>query len=53
MTVWVVLVEDSRHKIILFMWENGKVIVENATHANLAAMAGILARKANRRRNLC
>ena len=36
-----VKVEDSRHKIILFMWENGKVIVENATHANLVAMAAV------------
>ena len=23
------------------MWENGKVIVENATHANLVAMAAV------------
>ena len=36
-----VKVEDSRHKITLFIWENGKVIVENATHANLVAMAAV------------
>ncbi len=36
-----VKVEDERHKITLYVWENGKVIVENATHANLVAMAAV------------
>ena len=36
-----VKVEDERHKITLYLWENGKVIVENATHANLVAMAAV------------
>ncbi|MED5272119.1 MAG: hypothetical protein VX613_04445 [Candidatus Thermoplasmatota archaeon] len=34
-------VDDSRHNIILYVWGNGKVIVENATHANLVAMAAV------------
>jgi len=25
----------------LYIWENGKVVVENATHANLVAMAAV------------
>jgi len=36
-----VKVNDNRHKITLYIWENGKVIVENATHANLVAMAAV------------
>ena len=36
-----VKINDSRHKIILYLWENGKVVVENATHANLVAMAAV------------
>ena len=36
-----VKVEDERHKITLYIWENGKVVVENATHANLVAMAAV------------
>tara|TARA_B100000902_G_scaffold341786_1_gene345413 strand:+ start:288 stop:842 length:555 start_codon:yes stop_codon:yes gene_type:complete len=34
-------IKDSRHKITLYLWENGKVVVENATHANLVAMAAV------------
>ena len=34
-------IEDLRHKITLYLWENGKVVVENATHANLVAMAAV------------
>tara|TARA_B100001123_G_scaffold410166_1_gene505007 strand:+ start:615 stop:1169 length:555 start_codon:yes stop_codon:yes gene_type:complete len=34
-------VEDNRHNITLYVWENGKVVVENATHANLVAMAAV------------
>ncbi|MAT48921.1 MAG: hypothetical protein CMA27_03725 [Euryarchaeota archaeon] len=36
-----VKVNDTRHNITLYVWSNGKVIVENATHANLVAMAAV------------